>query len=84
MRVFCEHDTTLSTMISYAEHLFKQQGTIRLLTGHKSKGLEFDNVYFLDPHLLNLDHDQDRNLRYVIQTRSQDQLTELDSETIQW
>jgi DNA helicase-2/ATP-dependent DNA helicase PcrA len=84
MRVFVEHGTTLSQMISYAEHLFKQQGTIRLLTGHKSKGLEFDNVYFLDPHLLNLSHNQDRNLRYVIQTRSQNLLTELDSSVISW
>jgi len=84
MRVFCEHGTTLSTMISYAEHLFKQQGTIRLLTGHKSKGLEFDNVYFLDPYLLNLDHDQDRNLKYVVQTRSMNTLTELCSEDILW
>jgi len=83
MRVFAEHGTTLAQMISYAEHLFKQSGTIRLLTGHKSKGLEFDNVFFLDPHLLD-DREQDLNLRYVIQTRSQNNLTELNSEDIQW
>lgn len=83
MRVFAEHGTTLAQMISYAEHLFKQTGTIRLLTGHKSKGLEFDNVYFLDPFLLD-DREQDLNLRYVIQTRSQNKLTELDSDSIRW
>jgi hypothetical protein len=83
MRVFADHGTTLSQMISYAEHLFKQTGTIRLLTGHKSKGLEFDNVYFLDPHLLD-EREQDLNLRYVIQTRSQNNLTELDSSGIVW
>lgn len=83
MRVFAEHGETLSTAISYAEHIFAQQGTIRLLTGHKSKGLEFDNVYFLDPHLLS-DSEQDHNLRYVIQTRSMNKLTELDSSGIVW
>jgi DNA helicase IV len=83
MRVFAEHGATLSTAISYAEHIFAQTGTIRLLTGHKSKGLEFDNVYFLDPHLLS-DTEQDHNLRYVIQTRSQNKLTELGSAGISW
>jgi superfamily I DNA/RNA helicase len=83
MRVFAEHGATLSTAISYAEHIFAQTGTIRLLTGHKSKGLEFDNVYFLDPHLLS-NTEQDYNLRYVIQTRSQNKLTELDSSGIIW
>jgi ATP-dependent exoDNAse (exonuclease V) beta subunit len=83
MRVFAEHGDTLSTAISYAEHIFAQTGTIRLLTGHKSKGLEFDNVYFLDPHLVN-GTEQDMNLRYVIQTRSQNKLTMLDSSSILW
>jgi DNA helicase-2/ATP-dependent DNA helicase PcrA len=83
MRVFAEHGDTLSTAISYAEHIFAQQGTIRLLTGHKSKGLEFDNVYFLDPHLVN-GTEQDKNLRYVIQTRSQNKLTMIDSSGIVW
>lgn len=84
MRVFAEHAETLSSAISYAEHIFKQSGTIRLMTGHKSKGLEFDNVYFLDPHLLNLTHEQDQNLKYVAQTRSRDKLSYLRSEDINW
>lgn len=83
MRVFADHGETLGTAISYAEHLFKQTGTIRLLTGHKSKGLEFENVYFLDPWLLS-DSEQDKNLRYVIQTRSQNSLITLDSKSIVW
>lgn len=83
MRVFAEHGDTLGSAISYAEHIFKQSGTIKLLTGHKSKGLEFDQVYFLDPWLLSMD-EQDQNLRYVIQTRSQNNLIELDSSTISW
>jgi ATP-dependent exoDNAse (exonuclease V) beta subunit len=83
MRVLADHGQDLGQAISYAEHIFKQEGTIRLLTGHKSKGLEFSNVYFLDPHLLD-DRDQDLNLRYVIQTRSQNSLMMLDSDTIRW
>ena len=83
MRVLCEHGDTLGSAISYAEHIFAQQGTIRLLTGHKSKGLEFDNVFWLDPGLCG-DSDQDLNLRYVITTRSQNSLTILDSLSIVW
>lgn len=83
MRVLCEHGDTLGSAISYAEHIFAQTGTIRLLTGHKSKGLEFDNVFWLDPGLCD-DSDQDLNLRYVITTRSQNSLTLLDSLSIVW
>ncbi len=83
MRVFADHGSNLSSAISYAEHLFAQQGTIQLLTGHKSKGLEYDNVYWLDPHLCD-NREQDRNLAYVITTRSADKLTTLDSSTILW
>src|SRR6266700_1846253 len=83
MRVLCEHGDTLGAAISYAEHIFAQRGTIRLLTGHKSKGLEFDNVFWLDPWLCK-DTEQDRNLAYVITTRSQNNLTKLDSTSIRW
>lgn len=83
MRVFADHGTTLSSMISYAEHLFAQTGTIRLMTGHKSKGLEFPNVFWLDPGLC--DHrEQDRNLAYVITTRSENILNMVDSSSILW
>lgn len=84
MRVFAEHAETLSGAISYAEHIFAQTGTIRLLTGHKSKGLEFDNVFWLDPGLCDISRDQDANLAYVITTRSQNSLTMLDSSGITW
>lgn len=83
MRVFAEHGDTLGAAISYAEHIFAAKGTIRLLTGHKSKGLEFDNVIHLDPWLIG-DEAQERNLRYVVTTRSQNSLTVLDSDTIRW
>jgi superfamily I DNA/RNA helicase len=84
MRVFAEHGDSLDAAISYAEYIFTQQGTIKLLTGHKSKGLEFENVYWLDPGLLNMDQEQDQNLAYVITTRSKNNLTMLDSSGIIW
>jgi superfamily I DNA/RNA helicase len=83
MRVFADHGDTLSSMISYANHLFAQTGTIRLLTGHKSKGLEFPNVYWLDPGLCD-NREQDRNLAYVIITRSENILNTIDSSGILW
>jgi superfamily I DNA/RNA helicase len=83
MRVFADHGDDLSAAVSYAEHLFKQCGTIRLLTGHKSKGLEFDNVFWLDPGLCD-QREQDRNLAYVITTRSQNKLSLIDSSAIVW
>jgi ATP-dependent exoDNAse (exonuclease V) beta subunit len=83
MKVFARHGSTLSTAIAYAEHLFKQDGTIRLLTGHKSKGLEFDHVYHLDQTLLK-DRGQDRNIHYVIDTRSRDRLTYISTDSINW
>jgi len=83
MRIFARVADSLSSAMSYAEHLFKQTGSINLLTGHKSKGLEYPYVIHLDPHLLS-ETEQDLNLRYVISTRSQDQLVEIASSQIQW
>ena len=83
MRVFASHGSSLSTAIRYAEHLFAQKGTIRLMTIHKAKGLEFPTVYFLDPFLCR-DDEQDLNCRYVAQTRSMDRLFEINSRDIRW
>lgn len=83
MRVFASHGQSLAAAISYAEHLFAQKGTIRLLTGHKAKGLEFETVYHLDPWLCK-DNEQDQNLHYVITTRSMSNLYEINSRDIQW
>ena len=84
MRIFAHAADSLSSAILYAEHIFAQKtGTILLMTGHKSKGLEFPDVYHLDPYLLS-DTSQDRNLRYVISTRSSNNLTEIDSDRIKW
>jgi len=83
MRVFARQGRSLGQAISYAEHLFAQSGTIQLLTGHKSKGMEFETVYILDPWLCKPEP-QDNNLRYVMQTRSLDTLFEIDSRSITW
>ena len=48
------------------------------MTGHKAKGLEFDNVFHLDPELIR-SGDQEDNLRYVISTRSKDKFYEINS-----
>jgi len=83
MRVFAGHGDSLGQAIAYAEHLFKQSGTIKLLTGHKAKGAEYETVFFLNPWLCRED-EQDLNLRFVIQTRSADKLYEVDSGAIKW
>ena len=83
MKVFASFGATLGQAVSYAEHLFSQQGAIQLLTGHKSKGLEFPVVYHLDPWIIGTD-EQELNLRYVIQTRSEDRYYEINSLDIRW
>jgi len=81
MRVFASFGESLGQAIAYAEHLFKQEGTIRLTTGHKAKGLEWDTVYHLDPWLLN-GTEQDLNLAYVIGTRARERLYTINSRNI--
>jgi len=83
MKVFAGFGDTLDQAVAYAEHLFAQKGTIKLMTGHKAKGLEFPIVIHLDPWLIREDQ-QDQNLKYVIQTRSLDQYYEVDSRDIKW
>lgn len=74
MRIFARQGKTLGDALSYAQHLMQMHSPLKLMTGHKAKGLEFHNVYFLDEHLVS-DEQQDPNLRYVICTRSQENLT---------
>jgi DNA helicase-2/ATP-dependent DNA helicase PcrA len=83
MRVFASHGATLGQAIAYAEHLFSQKGKIKMMTIHKSKGLEFPVVFHLDPWLCR-DDEQDLNLRYVAITRSSDRYYEIDLERIKW
>jgi len=83
MRVFASHGANLTQAIAYAEHLFAQKGKTIFTTGHKAKGLEWPTVLHLDPWLCD-DTEQDRNLRYVISTRSSDRLIEINSEDIRF
>lgn len=82
LRVFAEFGANLDEAISYAEHLFSATGNVKLMTGHKAKGLEFDDVVHLDPWRIPSKYariasetgdqgpmDQELNLRYVIETR---------------
>jgi len=81
MRVFLRHGKTLGSAMAYARHLFALSGTIRFMSGHKAKGLEFDHVYHLDMHLIRRTG-QDPNVHYVIDTRAREKLTYLDSRRI--
>lgn len=81
LRVFASFGRTLGEAIAYAENLFKVQGPIQLLSGHKAKGLEWDTVYHLDPWRIpsafaysDEDLEQEENVRYVIETRAKDTL----------
>ena len=89
LRIFASAGETLAAAIAYAEHLFSAQGPIQLLSGHKSKGLEFSTVYHLDPWRIPSqyattpeDLEQELNLRYVILTRAKDTYYEIDMENI--
>lgn len=89
LRVFAEHGTTLSAAIGYAEHIFKSSGPVQLLSGHKSKGLEWDYVYHLDPWRIpskyartEADFEQEQNVRYVIETRAKRALWKVNLEDL--
>lgn len=76
LAVFADFGTTLGGAIAYAEHIFSAHGLIQLLSGHKSKGLEWDVVYHLDPWRIpgkfansEEEREQEANVRYVIETR---------------
>lgn len=81
LRVFASFGETLAAAIGYAEHLFAAKGPVQLLSGHKSKGLEWDSVYHLDPWRIPSQYaegeealEQELNVRYVIETRAKESL----------
>mgnify|MGYP006935472974 CR=1 FL=1 len=81
LRVFAEAGPNLAAAIAYAEHLFASKGPIQLMSGHKSKGLEFPVVFHLDPWRIPSPYsetpeqiEQERNIAYVIATRSKETL----------
>lgn len=77
MRIFARQGEDLGEALAFANHVFSSRGPIKLMTGHKSKGLEFPDIFFLDHELIG-DDGQEPNLRYVIQTRSKETLTYVD------
>ena len=79
LTIFAEMGDTLGDAIAYAEHIFTSSGPIKLMTVHKSKGLEFPNVFILDAALIRQEG-QDPNLRYVAITRAKENLRYINSE----
>lgn len=75
LKIFAERGATLGEALAYIEHVMAAKGPIVLMTGHKAKGLEFEDVFILDRHLVRMDEEQDRNLMYVMQTRAKRSLT---------
>lgn len=82
--VFARATETLGQAIAHAERLFASEGRIELLSGHKSKGLEWDEVFHLDPWRIPSKYareaggealSQEMNLDYVITTRAKRKLT---------
>ena len=82
MNIFLAETETLGDAIKFAESLEQRSGHIKLCTGHRAKGLEFDEVFFLDPQLINKKYEQDLNLQYVIETRAKRRLTYVTSEML--
>ncbi len=86
LAIFVSRGETLGGAITYADHIMNVTGPVKMMTGHKAKGLEFHNVYILDRQLLRLEEEstgksQDRNLLYVMQTRAQRTLTYITGES---
>lgn len=83
LRVILEKTKTLGDAEAYLEHLLTREGRVYLMTGHKSKGLEFERVWFLDPGLCRIERDQDANIKYVIETRAKAFLSYVSSSTFE-
>jgi superfamily I DNA/RNA helicase len=78
MRIFANQGATLGDALAYAQHMVQLHSPLKMMTGHKAKGLEFDHVFFLDNELVG-DDEQEPNLRYVIITRAKQTLTYINS-----
>lgn len=83
IKLFLREGRDLGEAIAYANHLMECSGQIKMMTGHKSKGLEFPTVILLDQYLLHLDEGQDKNLKYVMQTRAQQNLIYAETATLE-
>jgi len=74
LEILATQGDTLGDALAYCDYILAQEGSIHLMTGHRAKGLEYKDVYFLDEHLCKREG-QDRNIKYVIQTRATENLT---------
>jgi DNA helicase II / ATP-dependent DNA helicase PcrA len=78
----------LGEAITLAQDLFKREGAIQLLSGHKAKGLEWETVFHLDSWRIPSKWvkegteawEQEMNVRYVIETRFKKEMFFIDSE----
>lgn len=80
LTIFVEQGKNLGEAIAYAEFIMSAKGPIMMMTGHKSKGLEFNTVFILDKFLIRMDEGQDQNLLYVMQTRAKERLVYVETE----
>lgn len=81
LRIILTKTDTVGNAKAYLNSILTRSGRIYLMTGHKSKGLETDNVWFLDPELCRIEKDQDANIKYVIETRAKKRLAYVNSST---
>ncbi|NJL70388.1 MAG: ATP-binding domain-containing protein, partial [Candidatus Competibacteraceae bacterium] len=79
--IFLERTKTLGDAINAIERIAAMSGRIKLMTVHKSKGLEFDAVWLLDKHLMR-PKGQDLNVRYVAETRAKRTLNYVESDKL--
>lgn len=88
LRVLCANRASLREAIRYTEDLFKRDGLVQLLSGHKAKGLEWETVFHLDPWRIpsrfaregSEEWEQEMNVRYVVETRFKERLYLADME----
>lgn len=90
-RTIIKNSATLGEMMDYCDVIFSSaEPGLTLTTGHRSKGFEWDNVFHLDPWRIPSKFairaaeagdysqlQQERNLKYVIETRTKKVLTNI-------
>lgn len=82
LRTFASMGDTLADAVLYAETVLHREGKIKLMTGHKSKGLEFEKVFILNRSLIKMTG-QNPNILYVMQTRAKTELSYIEMEALE-
>lgn len=87
IKILSQDCQTIKRLIERIGEIFTdvESDGILLMTGHKAKGLEFNRVFFLNSFLLpspyaetEIELQQEKNLEYVIITRSKNELIYID------